>query len=915
MKKIIAVVLLLAMLIPMGLISSVSGAEAEVKPFYFVNSKGELGTGAYTFDKPYVYSRVTFSASKYKGEGALPIYIHLNDGYGASLTVKGIPKMAQTLKEIFEDRPEGTRYIMFYKTIDNIVQPESMVYMDKGTQLFVEWAEEFFKEYKAIGGELDGVLLDVEYHDSSAYYLYKAYKTGATIIDEDGRENEVAANPKIYREIVDNPLYATQIRPLLEERGFTFTEDNGDKSEIFNIYDFDSKDAAIWDAVMQNREVDYMEKAIAPALKYFPDIMVTNYGFTSKYAWDESVNAEGGNTDRVGTTENQMYYVRRPTIGNFDTSEGFYSPTTYNGVFYRDTVYNSFLAEINTFKGMLEASDNKRISAFVSGFNYLHRNAPTNSTRLSPYYSETILHLGMLNAEAFLGYIVGPRDTDIEGEPYDYDDVIEVVSQLMSELTRVAGYADRKAIEIPKTWNSGFTLSGMYAGGRNIWRLTPDTFNGTTLENFKVEGKDPTFRIDGQTITFPGGKIIEDSKISHIGTCGYWVETAADVMPIVTSDADRYEKFPAFGENFDGYEAGMEYSYYNVEFPTSWKFKTGKGAKAVVEADKNNAANKVLALTGDVQLQNVRILENITAGDTYAEGQTWEVAATIPANMGAEGKITLLSINDDKGKVVDGGFQIAGGKLSYYNADKYVAFEGVDVSAGGKFTFKRVMDFNNPEAFTCDYVVYDAAGKELASVKDVPVAAKVKLPVQAIGLDFSKASGTVYVDDYKLYASGTATDFMLYDAKRGTQVAELDKARAAATAYRLSWMNATSSEKVYSVVAEYSNGDTKVIQEIKMAPNTDAVETGIVEVKDGQSVRVYLRNDSKTEPDDNTGDNTGNDKPGNTTKPAGDTTVILIVVIAVVAILASAVVFAIVIVSMKKKASSAAEEAKDESAE
>ncbi len=616
-----------------------------------------------------------------------------------------------------------------------------------------------------------------------------------------------------------------------------------------------------------------MEEAIAPALKYFPDIMVTNYGFFDGKAWNTSVDAKGGNTVRVGTTASEPYYVRQPGSSFYDTANGFSVPTTYNGAVYKDTVFNSFLYEINGFKSIYESSDNKRISAFVSGFNYLHRNRPKNGTRNTPYYSETVLHLGMLNPEVFLGYIVGPRDTTIDGEPYDYDDVIEVASQLMRELTRVAGYADRKAIAVPKTWNSSFVLSGMYAGGRNIWRLTPDT-TVTTLENFKIEGKDPTFRINGQTITFPGGKIVKDGEVSHIGTCGYWIETAADVTPIVTSNVDRYRQFPAFSEDFDDYETGMAYSHNKVEFPTSWNIKVSNGSKAVVEEDKSNAGNKVLAVTGNVQLQNVKMLKNVTAGDTYAENQSWEVTVTIPANMG-EGKITLLSFNDKNGRLIDGGFQIVGGKLNYYNGRAYVELTGADVSAGGKFTCKKTMYFNTTGTSTSDYTVYNAAGKELATIKNVSIAANMELPLQSINLDFANVNGTVYVDDYKLYATGVATDFMLYDEKHGTPVAELDKARAANTAYRLSWLNGTAYEKVYSVVAAYYKGnqlvEEKVVREIKMAPNTDAVETGIVAVKDGQSVRVYLRDDSKLEPSDEVSDTDSTEPEESKPQPSGGT--------------------------------------------
>ena len=82
-------------------------------------------------------------------------------------------------------------------------------------------------------------------------------------------------------------------------------------------------------------------------------------------------------------------------------------------------------------------------------------------------------------------------------------------------------------------------------------------------------------------------------------------------MPVITSDTNRYEMFPAFEENFNGYETGMEYTYNNVEFVTSWQIKKGKTATALIQEDKNNAGNKVLALTGDFTMKNAKLMEKI----------------------------------------------------------------------------------------------------------------------------------------------------------------------------------------------------------------------------------------------------------------------------------------------------------------
>ena len=462
---------------------------------------------------------------------------------------------------------------------------------------------------------------------------------------------------------------------------------------------------------------------------------------------------------------------------------------------------------------------------------------------------------------------------------------------MLDDLTRVAGAADRKPIIVPYTWNDRCILSGIYASGKNIWRITPDMSNGMTKEKFKVEGtKDPTFAIDDQIVTFPGGKIIEDAKITEVGTCGYWVETAQDVMPVVSYVDNRYAEYPAFGENYESFEAGSTIDFSAANPSGCWEIKKDKTATAkVVE----NAGNKALALTGSYTVKLKEILKNITAGDTYAENQAWELEVTVPANMDANAEIILFDVYGNKSKAEDGGLKISGGKVYYDKNGEYVEISGVDVSKGGKFRIVRSVDFNNPEAFTSDYSVYDASGKLLGQAKNVPMPT-LQLPVQKIGYGVVNVTGeAVLFDNFKIYADGLAADFELYDAYTGIEIEtdKLSEARDKSTAYRLSWMNATAYEKVYSIVAEYSDGTKTVIEEIKMAPGTDGVATGIVEVASGKTVKIYARNDSKADPENPNQGNSGN----STSNKNNNTLMLIVTIIGVIAFVALTVVAVMVV--------------------
>ena len=69
-----------------------------------------------------------------------------------------------------------------------------------------------------------------------------------------------------------------------------------------------------------------------------------------------------------------------------------------------------------------------------------------------------------------------------------------------------------------------------------------------------------------------------------------------------------------------------------------------------------------------------------------------------------------------------------------------------------------------------------------------------------------------------------------------------------------------------------------------MAPGTDYVSMGVVEVKDGQTVKIYARNDSQPEPED-TG-KPGTNKPGASTQKGNDTVLLIVVVVAMVVLIA-----------------------------
>ncbi len=868
MKKLFAILLVLAMLIPMGVVAQAE--EVGRKPYYLLTRMNV----DYDPDYPYVVTNSPFFWAPDFKEGS------------DELKVSNTP---EETKEYFDEMPDGTRYIdMFAIHLALHQKVEDVVYMHKGVEIYKEWFDGWLKEYKEIGGKIDVVGVDLEYFNGSSYYISQSIKTDPTIIQR----------------IVSNPRYETEIRPMLVERGFKFYENvTEDTPELFSIYSKSGSEyaqsRAIWDNVMRIRYNAYIDEAMEPLHRYYPDAVYNDYECRTNLTWNKSldqygnVESLGGNTNHAGDSSTLEIYNTRPATSIFknEFNEKVYPDILgYNKAEFAETPYNSFMWHVNEAKQVERASEGD-FSVFMTQYLYNRKNV--NSSSNNAYYTEIYYHVGLLDPHPFYGYYISSEVVREDGDPYD---AVKVANDIMTELTNLGGYTDREPIRTAVDWNSDYILSGMYANGRNLWRITPNT-DVVSVEDFKVEGTDPTFSVSGKTVTFPGGKIIADSEVSFVGSCGYWVETPKDVTPVITRVDDIYRVYPSFMEDFEKYEAGSEFNYDNAIPEAVWQFKKTGKITSVVQADAANADNNVLAVTGTYTLRNVVMPSRITAGDDYAKNQAWEVQVTIPEDMAADAEILLLNCVGQKKSVEDLGVKIAGGKLYYNNAGEYQEMKDVSLSAG-TYTIVREVDFTKEGAFNSDYTVYDATGKQLGQVKDVPMA-DLALPVTTVTIGCSKVAGEpVLFDNYKLYPTQCTAGFELYDAKLGMQVTELDKARDADTAYRVAWMNASLEEKSYTVMAAYYNGDTlveeKVVEELKLAPGTDGVNTGVVKNEtEGQTLLVYLKDNNSKDSDD------ASAKPGDGI--LGDIDNMLIYIIAGAVVLIIAVVVIILVASKKKK--------------
>ena len=239
MKKTIALFLALTLLLPLVFAFPASAEEPVTQePFYMLNW-GELNTKEFPHLARLIKLNVGNSGSNitlsYSGGGTIT---------HSKLTDETLLKMATAMKKDMDARPDGMRYFTVFgprKAYELLA--ENVIYLDRGADQLAVLMDALLAKYKEIGGKLDGFAIDVEYTALSAHSIYT---------------NKAKNDPLVYNKIANDPRYATEVRPLLEERGFKFWDRIGEYTpEIYGI----SKDTgatydqtrSIWDTVMRNR--------------------------------------------------------------------------------------------------------------------------------------------------------------------------------------------------------------------------------------------------------------------------------------------------------------------------------------------------------------------------------------------------------------------------------------------------------------------------------------------------------------------------------------------------------------------------------------------------------------------------------------------------------------------------------------
>lgn len=446
-----------------------------------------------------------------------------------------IGTLAEEMKAELEGIPDGKRTFMLHHLLRWLNRPEtrpSVLWYD-ATQMVADLLDEVFAYYKRIGGPaLDAVIIDWEY--------------GSAPWNIDALPSQVAGfgtSEDVWNALTNDPRYLTEVRPELEKLDFEFCTEPGEnelKYAIDNMYWHGSAGTTVEDlrggisenylklhSVLVNAYVYALWDAVYQVVrKHYPDAIVNNYESAVQPANYEFPTAQGhllkySNIVKFGNSGTLSQYGFNYIVGS--PYDGYMPGYEYPK--YHKTTFNSFLQEHRLYQRASMYTQGNRMEPWVGNYSWVYHDFSYGST---DYWYELNFHMAMTSSLPSFLYYQNANTTEAEDEAF---------SKMLHELDEVLGFEDREILmEQPTPNYQKYVLSGMSAGGRNVWRITPDMcYSNFTIEDFLIDEEKLIFNIGNQFVDFPEGSYIHTTD-ENCSMFGYWVISPEGTRPLEYTD-------------------------------------------------------------------------------------------------------------------------------------------------------------------------------------------------------------------------------------------------------------------------------------------------------------------------------------------------------------------------------------------
>ncbi len=461
------------------------------------------------------------------------VSINKNDieAYGAEFVARGI-------KEKLMKKPEGRRTIFLDYTFNPRRYTSDRVWWDEGVDVVSKVVDSFFKAYYDIGGEVDYIHSDFE------------AMTSNWTLEGLGKEGRAEA----LEIIASSPRYP-ELKADMIKRGYQTEMDNGvELSSIFTIAA--PRNYLYFNAAVDAITSDAIRRAVyEPAKKYFANIEYSEYQSSTLKFWEGYCDGWhkaylAGNDNAAGTLSCPVLYSAYTRYFKYGNDFGVpdkleSSSVTPSAV--QETDMGELLGTIGRLRQAANSTEEGAFAPYIATTDVPIGNYK-NGYENEEYRDESFLHIGLHNPERLL-YFRQTRGTDTEAQATQE---VENLMEAIHELNDLIAYPDRHSLNTEQIdLQANFALSGIYANGRNLWRITPD-IGVVSRESFlKSQNNDEiVFEIGTSEIVFPQGEIVE--TVNPSAELGYWVETPKGITPVINYDESvKTEEFAAEINFFD----------------------------------------------------------------------------------------------------------------------------------------------------------------------------------------------------------------------------------------------------------------------------------------------------------------------------------------------------------------------------
>ncbi|MBX9789394.1 MAG: hypothetical protein K2Y37_10805 [Pirellulales bacterium] len=557
-----------------------------------------------------------------------------------------------------------------------------MIWMDQWVAQASAWLRSFLTQYKALGGKLDMLVVDIEH--GFDYHTLQFY------------EQRIDPNAPITRTLWE-AMAADPRWPAVKARLLAAGLTEADFATI-EVWDATGRQAAIWNAVMEERQAEYLNRGIFDVVRsVFPEATVSNYSqyyrsttipsgtFYGSHSSSATVGTILGNaqsapiygfqgpiytetgtlqppipfdasiksisyTPTSGTVGYATVNLFQPITGlkpgmniQIENRGSYWINPAYEGRFQILTV----AADARSFTYRMQVQSAGYVpqsadltyrqtsvrsayvnfwqpyQAMISDVKLLRTQAATSSVPILPwvssadwlknatgddytYYVEGVFQAALSGARDFLWWKQA-QGTDTTNAT--------LLRQALKELDVLVGFENRTPLALTDArYGDGYVLSGMDAGGRRIYRLTPDPTQAVTVLSSLGT---VSIQVGGKLIQIPNAYIHSSSSTSS--TLGYWIIQTTGTTQLRGSVDQLLAKIEAATKptiGVDGYVMRGLSSTYTLRVPAAFA-ASNESYSFAIDWDGNGTVDQTV-----VGPSGVQVMRAYTSAGAYKVGVT-----------------------------------------------------------------------------------------------------------------------------------------------------------------------------------------------------------------------------------------------------------------------------------------------------